>query len=251
MATVVQVAVAASNPTAATLTATFGANTTVGNTLVAMFATGYAGASALTADAADTWTALEGGMIVVDSNGTSTKAEAWYVLSCVGGKTGYGFSRPTTGNCSLLIAEISGLTSFDVSTHSVAATTSAASTGSATTTNASDLLVALFVLQQAYPPAVAGYDTTTLTAGWTWQAASGGSTGTGAGNHNSNIGLATQAVSSTGSYSASVGSSGGASETATLGMIVAFAAAGGAADPYPAEFPRLALNPNAWVGIRM
>ena len=233
MATVVQVATAASNPTATSLTATFGANTTAGNTLVAMLATGYAGSTAFGTDSADTWTALEGGQIVVDSAGTTTKTEAWYVLSCAGGKTGYSFSRPTNGNCSLLIAEISGLTAFDVSTHSVAATTATPSTGSATTTNASDLLLALFVLQQAYPPAAAAYDTTTLTSGWTWQAASGGSTGTSAGNHNSNIGLATQAVSSTGSYSAAVTSSGAVSQTATLGMLVALMAPAAAASTLP------------------
>ncbi|HEY8742248.1 MAG TPA: hypothetical protein VIU62_04070, partial [Chloroflexota bacterium] len=207
---VVQVASAFSNPTATTLTATFAANTTAGNTLVAIFGTG--GTNAPTADSADTWTAVTGSPFA--ENGKDQAA--WYVLSCVGGKKTYTFSRSNTGNCSLIVAEINAPTALDVQ-HNASATASATtSTGSATTTNASDFLVALFLTDQNYSPANPGYDSTTLTSGWTWQGSSGPSTGASNNNNNTDVGIATRAVTATGAYSASVGTTGAATTTANL-----------------------------------
>jgi len=226
LATVVQVATNFSNPTANPLVATFAANTTAGNCLVAIFGTGSTGT--LTPDSADTWTAITGSPF---SEGGKNQG-AWYVLSCAGGKTAYSFNRGSTGNCSLLVAEIHGPTALDVQASSSATASATVSTGSATTTNASDFLVALFLTLQVYSPADPTFDSTTLTSG-TWGGSSGPSTGTSANNNNTDVGIATLAVASTGAYSFSVGTTGAATTTANLGIILAFTVPGAAASVLP------------------
>jgi hypothetical protein len=227
MESVVQVATAFSNPTANPLVATFGVNTTAGNCLVAIFGTGTS--NSLTPDSADTWTAASGSPFAANSKNQGV----WYVLSCVGGKTAYSFDRVSTGNCTLIVAEISGVTALDVQGSSSGGAGSTASTGSVTTTNASDFLVALFLTLQQYSPGDPTFDSTTLSAGWTWKGSSGPSTGTGANNNNTDVGIAVQAVTSTGSYSASVGTTGATSVMNTLGVLLAFKASGGAATVLP------------------
>lgn len=241
MASVVQVAKAFSNPTANPLTATFPANTTAGNTLAAIFATGTT--NTLSPDSADTWTQEASSPYTVNGSHTA----CWYVLSCVGGKMSYSFNRTNTGNCTLIILEISGVTALDVSAAGTpASNTATATTGTGNTANANDLLVALFATNQTYSPGDSDYDSTTLTAGWTWEGSSTPSTGTGANNHNSCVGAAVRSVSSTGSYSASVNTLSSTAVSGTFGVVLAFKASAGAVDPFPAGYQATDyLLPNA------
>lgn len=214
--------------------ATFASATTAGNLLVALMGIGSSSATMAT-DAADTWTILEGGSILANS-----KMEMWYVASCVGGKTGYTFTRSTAGTGSLILAEIAGAVAspFDVSTHTAGTTSTTITTGStASTAQANEIWIAGFFGSENITGAGTG-TLSGLTAGYTLDIQNAPTTGS---TTNVVIGLAHQVVSSTGTASASVTIS--AAPTGQCGLLVTFSgsAGGGGPDPFPVGYPTAQL----------
>jgi hypothetical protein len=206
----VQTAVNASSSNASTLVLTFGSNITAGSMIFVCEDNYYSnGVSSITDGPGDSpFVAIQSSPITFNG---SYQVGSWYFLNSAGGSKTVTLNLVGTGHyISAIAQEWSGIatsSALDGSNHGVYGSSPIA-TGSITTTNGNDVLIAVAGMASS---------AATLTSTGSWVTAINEGSGS------SSVGLQSQIVSSTGTYSG-----GGTTGTySSLSLIAAFQAAAG------------------------